>query len=119
MQYEVAHDRLANIIFDKTSVESKARRKVEKLVERAFERFQNKGILLTQDDIDEIKPHKENIDFPHEIRAFIEKSHLTLQAAARRRRNIAISITLTILAFAIVAAIQWYNAAQQQIPLLG
>jgi WD40 repeat protein len=110
MKFELSHDRLANQVFDKTSVESKARRKVKALVERAHERFQLRGVLLTQDDIDEIKPFEKAIQFsPSEIQ-FIQKSKAALQAAAQRRQRIALTITSVLALLLVLALWQWRKA---------
>lgn len=110
MKFELSHDRLANQVFDKTSVESKARRKVKDLVKRAHERFQSKGVLLTQDDIDEIKPFEKAIQFSAFEIQFIQKSKAALQAAAQRRQRIALTITSVLALLLVLTLWQWRKA---------
>ena len=110
MKFEPSHDRLARQIYDKASVESKNRRKAQALVERALVRFRERGILLTQDDIDEIKPFEKLIAFSKDETTFLATSKAALAVAARRRMQIILSIAGLFALLAVFAIWQWQRS---------
>ena len=112
MKYELSHDSIAHQIFEKASTEAKARRRVSSLVERALERYQRRGVLLTQEDIDEIKPFERTIHFSKEATRFIQESKLALEKEARRRRRITTAI-ISILSILLLIALWSANHARQ------
>ncbi len=122
IKYELSHDTIARQVYEKSSAETKARRKVQLLIERACQRYQERGILLTQEDLDELKPHEHNISFATEEQAFIQKSKIELQRQARRRRQLTIGIILVLTGMLIFALWQWRlakasNIAQKRVTL--
>lgn len=104
MKYELAHDTLARQIFEKASVDAKARRKTQALVARAVERYQERQVLLTQDDLDEIRPFEKTIDFKAEELLLIQNSKKAIRKATQRRNFIIISVIL-VLAIALGVAV--------------
>ncbi len=122
MKYELAHDTIARHVFDKASADTKARRQARLLVERALERYRSRGVLLTQDDLDEIRPYERLITFDAAEKALIQRSQRALAAAARRRRRIATAISITLATLLVIAVWQWQAAlrsarAQQRMRL--
>jgi WD40 repeat protein len=110
MRYELAHDSLARQILDRVSGEAKARRQAELLVERAYQRYRERGILLTQEDLDEIRPHEDGINFSVEELEFIQKSKTAIARAARRRRQLVIGVISVLSVFLVFALWQWQRS---------
>lgn len=110
MRYELAHDSLARQILDRVSGEAKARRQAELLVARAYKRYTERKVLLTQEDLDEIRPHEAAIAFSPEERQFVEESKKALSRAARRKRQIVITIISLLSIFLIFALWQWQRS---------
>ncbi len=111
MKFEITHDSLALNVFAKASTDSKARRQVQNLVEREFRRYQERNKLLTQEDLDEIRPFLNEIDFSEEQRAFIRYSRRVLRRKRRRSIIIAIGVIILLL-IALIIALFSRNAAQ-------
>ncbi|MCB0630163.1 MAG: WD40 repeat domain-containing protein [Saprospiraceae bacterium] len=110
MRYELAHDSLARQILDRVSVEAKARRQAAQLVERAYRRYLERGILLTREDLDEIRPHEDGISFSPEELDFIKKSRAALERATRRKRQVVITIISALSIFLLFALWQWQRS---------
>ena len=98
MKFEISHDTLAKQIFEKSSAEAKNRRKVKALVERGLERFHDRKILLTQDDLDEIKFFQTAINFSDDEESLIRKSRKAISRRKRRNFIITTGVILTLLA---------------------
>ena len=114
MKFEFTHDTIARTVYDKSSSEAKSRRLVSNMVERELTRFKEKGILLTQDDLDEIRPFEKQIAFSTEELDFIQLSRKMLLRKQRRTRILSITI-ITILLFALIFSIYAYlNASKAQ-----
>ncbi|MCB0637848.1 MAG: hypothetical protein KDC54_14570, partial [Lewinella sp.] len=62
MKYELKHDSLALQIFQKSSKEAHTRRKIERYIRERFEGYQARGVMLSQDDIDYIKPYQQTVN---------------------------------------------------------
>lgn len=110
MRYELAHDSLARQILDRVSGEAKARRQAELLVARAYKRYTERKVLLSQEDLDEIRPHETAIAFSPEERQFVEESKQALSRAARRKRQIVMAIISLLSIFLIFALWQWQRS---------
>lgn len=110
MRYELAHDSLARQILDRVSGEAKARRQAELLISRAYERYQERQVLLSSEDLDEIRPHEKTINCSGEERAFIRKSKDALARAARRKRQFLIGVISLLSAFLVFALWQWQRS---------
>ncbi|GJM32721.1 MAG: hypothetical protein DHS20C18_17220 [Saprospiraceae bacterium] len=110
IKYELSHDTIARQIYEKTSADAKARRKVQLMITRAYQRFGERGVLLTQEDLDELKPHEKNIPLQPEELDFIQQSKRVLQQKAIRRRQLAIGIILALTTMLLFALWQWRKA---------
>lgn len=85
MKYELIHDTIAQQINEKASLEAKARRRARVLVERQYERHQiNPRILLSPEDLDEIRLFADHLNFSPEIHAFILRSRRAVNARRNR-----------------------------------
>lgn len=110
MKFELAHDSLAQQIYEKASAEAKARRKVKLLVERALNRYLERAVLLTQDDLDEIRPLEDTINFDEAELSLIQRSKAAIQKANQRKRIITGSVIAVLSIFLILALVQWQRA---------
>ncbi|MEL6673347.1 MAG: hypothetical protein AAFR61_14180 [Bacteroidota bacterium] len=113
MKIELAHDSLAAKIYDKVSLEEKNLRKVEKFIQDRYAFYLSRDVLLTRDELDYIKPYRDQVDISAEQRQFIRKS----EAATTRRRRILAAIVagvfLAISSLAIYSLIQRNDAIAQ------
>ena len=114
MKYELNHDAVAKQIFEKASGEMKARRKVEQFVKDNYERYLSRQVLMTQEQLEEIRPFREALNLSTGEKEFIEKCENALKAAQRRRFIIVSSVIIALTLLASLAAWQWYKAAKQQ-----
>ena len=114
MKYELNHDAVAKQIFEKASGEMKARRKVEQFVKDNYERYLSRQVLMTQEQLEEIRPLREALNLSAGEKEFIEKCENALKAARRRQIILISSIIIALTLLASMAAYQWYKAAQQQ-----
>src|SRR4029079_9751403 len=83
MRYELSHDALARLVFDKASADAQTRRKIEKYIRDRFAMYRERGALLTRDDLDYIRPHLAAIQPTADEQGFIDAS----EHAFRRKRN--------------------------------
>lgn len=114
LRYELAHDSIAKQIAEKASVEAKSRRKVKALIERGVERFEERKILLTADDLDIIKPFEDNLYLSQAETQLIKISSAKLREEEIRKRNIRWAIISVLTVFLAFALFQWYQASQQR-----
>lgn len=82
MYFEFAHDSLAKAVFDKVSVDEKARRKVERFVKDRYAYYLTQNVLLSQKDLDYIQPYQDVISITEDEAGFIKKS----KSNSRNRR---------------------------------
>lgn len=90
LQFELAHDTIARQVFDKASLEARSRRKVEKFISERFSR----QAVLTEDDIDYIKPYLAQVNISEETNTYLQKGQRALWLAKRRRRLITSAVIL-------------------------
>ena len=114
MKYELNHDAVAKQIFEKATVDMKARRKVEQLVKNNYELYLKRQALMTQEQLEEVRPFRKALNLSKEESDFVEKSEKALVAAQRRKFFITLSIIATLAIMGAFAAFQWYKSAQQQ-----
>ncbi len=109
MFYEFTHDSLANAVYEKVSVEEKARRKVERFVKDRHVYYTAQGVLLNQKDLEYVQPYLDRIKLADEEWEFVRKSKVN--SRNRRIRLIAaVLVMLLISGLALVALIQRSNA---------
>lgn len=83
MRFELSHDIVARQVFEKASAEAQARRKIEKYIHDRHAMYRERGALLTQDDLDYVRPYLEAIQPDAAELAFIQAS----ERAVRQKRN--------------------------------
>ena len=118
MKFEFIHDTIVNVVSKKASADSKIRKQLRSMVERAHQRYLDKGIFLSKDDLEEIRPFQNQIDFSEAETKFIKKSRQVL--SRKRRRNqflIAAFITALIIALLLVLRAQRKAVASEQTAL--
>lgn len=117
MKFELVHDTIARQVFEKSSADAKARRKAEAFLDRAYQRYEDRGVLLTSDDLEELRPYMEVLNIGENEQRFIRKSRRALRIKRRRNRIIALS-TIAILTVALlIASITSFNLKRSQIAL--
>ncbi len=114
MKYELNHDAIAKQVFEKATVDMKARRKVEQLVKTHYELYLKRQALMTQEQLEEVRPFRQALNLSNEEKDFVEKSEKALAAAQKRKFIITLSIIATLAIMGAFAAWQWYKSAQQQ-----
>lgn len=114
MKFEFTHDFIAKQVYEKSSAEAKARRKVEAIVQRALQRHQdNSRILLSAEDLAEIKIFEAMINFSEQEQAFIRKS----QRVINQKRNLligAVSAAFIILSILVIWALNEQRKAKNE-----
>ena len=105
MKFEFTHDTIANVINDKASADSKIRRQVRSLVERAYQRYLSKGVLLTKADLEEIRPFENQIGFSKEHADFIKESKRVI-SRKRRFNQLLVTIFIASLIIALLTVLQ-------------
>ncbi|MFK7920943.1 MAG: hypothetical protein AB8H47_03255 [Bacteroidia bacterium] len=105
MQYELSHDTIARQIYEKASVEARTRRKVEKFIRERYDR----EAILTEDDLDYIRPYLGQVNITTETQAYLQKGQRDLYLAKRRRTIITSGI---ILVLSIALAFAFYQNTQ-------
>ncbi len=114
MRYELSHDTIARQVYAKASAESQTRRKIEKYLADKRSMYEERGALLTQDDLEYIAPYLHAINIGDGERALVEESRTAIEKAERKRRR-RLRWTIAVLAVsgfvALVAALlAWDNA---------
>ena len=88
MKYELIHDRIAQQVYDKSSADAKARRKVEQLIAGKYNFYKERGQgLLSQDDLDIIRPYVTLVNIPPEQLEYIEASQKELDRQLEQERE--------------------------------
>jgi WD40 repeat protein len=114
MKYELNHDAVAKQIFEKATVDMKARRKVEQLVKNNYELYLKRQALMSQEQLEEIRPFRQALNLSQEEKDFVEMSEKALSAAQRRKFLMTLGIILTLAIMGAFATWQWYKSVQQQ-----
>ena len=97
MKFEISHDSLAKQIFEKASVDAKNRRKIKAMVERGLERYRQRKVFLTVDDLSEIRHNFHAINFTEEEEDLIRISTRALARKEKRGCLIVTAVILTLL----------------------
>ena len=114
MKYELTHDTLAKLIFEKASTESRTRRKVEKFIRDRHEAYQLRGARLTQDDIDFVTPYLTQVNISAEEAAFVEYGRKALVRARRRVRTLVAAVLVVFAGLTVVSLISWQRANKRE-----
>lgn len=111
MHYELSHDSIARQVYTKAGAEAQARRKVERYIHEHYLDWQQRGVRLTQDDLDYIGPYLGLVTNSEEEMEFVRqgKRYLVMQ---RRRRLLLMTLVAT--AFALVAVWALWHERQAE-----
>ena len=115
--FELRHDALASKIYEKFTALEKDIIEVRQFIENAWHNYQKREVLLSASDLEYIAPYESRLYLTKESSGLIEKSKNQLVRAKRRRRNIAITATITLLiifAGFTIWALKERNTAQEQ-----
>ena len=110
MRYELTHDSLARLVYQKASKEAQNRRKVEKFIEDRYRAHLERKAKLTQEDLDYIQPYLAEVNISPEAIGFVEKAREAL-LRKRRRRRMLVGTVIAILTSSLVIAIAQRNIA--------
>lgn len=113
MKYELTHDTIARQVYQKASTEARTRRKVERYIREHYADYQDRGVQLTQDDIDYVWPYLDQVNSPEEEINFLKNGKSRLLRKRRVRQILWGTITA---AFAVLAlwAFQQRNQAVER-----
>lgn len=114
MPYELAHDTIARQVYEKASTEARTRRKVERYVREHHEAYQERGVQLTQDDLDYIGPYLSQINVTDDEQRFLSASRAALRRQERKRRIIIAAIIFILGLISVVALYQSRIAEQER-----
>jgi WD40 repeat protein len=121
--YELRHDALAAKIYEKFTAIEKDIIEVRQFIENAYGNWRRRGLLLSADDLSYIAPYESKLYLSKEQSVLIEKSKNELARVKRRRRNIAIAGSITLLvvfaSFTIWALIERNTAREQKSKVLA
>jgi WD40 repeat protein len=81
-RFELSHDAIARMVFDKASADAQQRRKIEKYIRDKLGMHREGGTLLSTDDLEYIRPYRSIIHAGDAEREFVRVS----ERAARRKR---------------------------------
>ncbi|MEN0004873.1 MAG: WD40 repeat domain-containing protein [Bacteroidota bacterium] len=117
MKYELSHDSIAKQIFEKASFDAKARRKADAFLDRAFVRYQEKKVLLTEADLEELRPFWDELNISEEEALFIHRSRRHLRRKRRRNWILALSAIVVLTIAFLIASVTSVNLKQRGIEL--
>ncbi len=95
--FELRHDSLASKIFEKFTAIEKDLIEVRQFIENAFSVYEKRGKLLAEDDLKYTAPYEDKLFLNKSIEAFIYKSRNEIQRSGKRRRNISIAVSVTLI----------------------
>ena len=104
MRVELYHDILARKVFEKASVEEKARLKIERFVRERYRYFKENQELLTKKELDYITPYLGKLELEPVYREFISASQEDIKRK-RKRRQLTVLGILTVLLFSLVLSL--------------
>ncbi|MEL6676447.1 MAG: SUMF1/EgtB/PvdO family nonheme iron enzyme [Bacteroidota bacterium] len=110
MKYELIHDSIARLVFDKASTEARTRRKVERYIRELFQAYHERGSAITQDDLDYVTPYLSQVNISAEEADFVEAGRKALIQQRRNRRILVTAVVLVLALISSVALWQWRNA---------
>ena len=118
MKFEVTHDSIAKQVNEKASTNAKARKKAKALVDYALRRYQERSILLTQDELDQVRPFQSVISFDAKEEKLITESQKALRKSARRKFILNAVLVVSLLVLGIISlAVYTLNQTNNQLDL--
>jgi len=89
-RYELRHDALAAKIFEKITLAEKELLEIRQFIEHAFDNYQKREILLSQEDLDYVQPFVIQLHLPEDLNGFIEKSQYITREQIRKQKKLSI-----------------------------
>lgn len=116
--YELRHDAIAARIYERMTAIEKELIEVKSFLDNSYKIYQQRRVLLTENDLKYIALHENKLILNNELKDFIKSCKKEVQRARQRRRNIAvtaaISIIIVLSAFTLWAFIERTNALEQK-----
>ncbi len=100
-RYELRHDSLAAKIYEKITLVEKEIMEVRQLIENAYNYYQQRKVLLSQDDLKFIESYEDRLFLTKELQAFVNKSKEDYLAQRRAFQRI---IRISTIGFIIIIA---------------
>lgn len=111
MSFEIIHDTVAKLVFEKAGVEMRSRRKVEREIRERYEAFLKRRSRLSKEDVDYFLPWMPHVNISQEQADFIQNEVKVL--AAKRKRSIwTIAIALGVLTCTSVISVWQWKVAE-------
>ena len=116
--YELRHDAIASRIFERMTAIEKELIEVKSFLDNSYKIYQQRKVLLTENDLKYIALHENKLILNDELKDFIKTCKKEVQRARQRRRNIAvaaaISLIIVLSGFTLWAFIERTNALEQK-----
>ena len=116
--YELRHDALAGRIYELMTTVEKELIEVKSFLDNSYKIYQQRKVLLTENDLKYIAIHENILILNNELKDFIKTCKKEAQRARLRRRNFAIiaaaSVIIVLSVFTLWAFIEKTNAVEQK-----
>lgn len=118
-RYELRHDVLASIIYEKITLVEKELLEIRQFIENSFATYEKRNLYLSEDDLQYIAPYEDKLFLGEQILEFISLSKNELHRKKRRRQNVLIVTVAVIFAvlsfFTVWAFREKGNALDQKV----
>lgn len=115
--YELRHDSLATMIYEKITLVEKELLEVKYFLDNAYTNYKNRKVFLTVEDIKYISPYLDLLFLKRELEEFIQLSRNFISRAKRRSRVIVSAVVISVLVLLValsIWALQQRNIAIEQ-----
>jgi energy-coupling factor transporter ATP-binding protein EcfA2 len=116
--YEFRHDAIASRIFERMTAVEKELIEVKSFLDNSYKIYQQRKVLLTENDLKYISIHENKLILNDELKEFIKTCKKEVQRARQRRRNIAVTVAVSLIivlsVFTLWAFIERTNALEQK-----
>lgn len=116
--YEFRHDAIAARIYERMTAIEKELIEVKSFLDNSYKIYQQREVLLTENDLKYISLHENKLILNEELKDFIKTCKKEVQRARQRRRNIAVvsavSLIVILSVFTLWAFIERTNALEQK-----
>lgn len=123
MPYEIIHDTIARLVYEKSSAEDRTRRKIEREIRERYVAYQERGSLMSQEDLDYLLPWWDKVNITDDEYGFLAMNMDTLRSKAearakRTRRNRRFAIVAIAILLVLLLATSWsYNQSQNSLAI--
>jgi WD40 repeat protein len=95
--YELRHDAIASRIYERMTAVEKELIEVKAFLDNSYKTFEQRKVLLTDDDLKYIALYENKLILNNELKDFIKTSKKEVQQARQRKRNIAVAATAALM----------------------